>query len=637
MELKRKRSPEPLPSGTSTKRPTGSTIQYNDHLKLDPAKACDKGSSVYSQQKLDLLQQQIRILRLLPGEWNEPIQCTLYTVYIKAHFPYEALSYAWGDPSDRRPITVDGSLFEVTSNLAAALRRLRTLELARHLWIDAICINQADNVEKSHQVNLMKDIYSNAGQGLLWLGEFEEHAPSNDSTWPVEMISNCKQVSSAGAFSSISGTDSLQPRPTLDSITISEGDALKAFSLVRRLASNDHLPHARLMEETQALSTLMDLAWWHRIWTVQEAVLPFNATVICGGLSVNWNLFASAATNIYNHSVRCCDDTFEEPSGDMLTAFQQSVSSISWYRNDQDTKHRLRNAFISFRNRIASDPRDKVFGLIGLLPPQMQYLSKAADYSLNKQQVYKRTVFYLIKEVGDFSPLQSGNQQKRRRTLPSWVPDLETKIDESALDLLLKWADIHDLYDAASGTRLKLGDNILNDLRLQGVCVDEVSVLTNWSDDRHTTEVVEEVRGLVTSVVNLQDDYPMGGTYEDAFWRALQRDHRDEDRADGTVLCRRLHPSEFKHRNGSIPKLSYNVNVFYLTKNGLIGVGPDGCRVGDKVYVLFGGRVPFILRPARKRGKQNCYRYVGQEYVHGIMDGEVLQTGKFIPEYVTLI
>ncbi|KAI0162652.1 heterokaryon incompatibility protein-domain-containing protein, partial [Pestalotiopsis sp. NC0098] len=636
MELKRKRSPEPLPSGTSTKRPTGSTIQYNDHLKLDPAKACDKGSSVYSQQKLDLSQQQIRILRLLPGEWNEPIRCSLYTAYMSTHPPYEALSYAWGDPSDRWPIFVDGSLFEATSNLAAALRRLRTPAQARHLWVDAICINQADNIEKSHQVNLMKDIYSNAGQGLLWLGEFQEHAPGRNSTWPVESISNRKQVLSAGTSPSISGTAFAQPPSTLDSIIISEADALKALSLVKRLASNDHIPHRRLVEETQALSTLMGLAWWHRIWTVQEAVLPPKATIICGGLFVNWDLFASAAVSIYNHIGRCCNGNSEGSSGDVLINFHQRVDAIVWYKEARNTKYGPRRVFITFQNRMASDPRDKVFGLLGLFPPQMQHLSKAADYSLNKQQVYKRTAFYLIKEFGNLSPLLRGNEEKRRRTLPSWVPDLETKIDDTMLDHVLQWPDTYDLYDTASGTHLELGDKTLNDLRLKGVWVDEVSVLIKWSNYHRPTEVVEEVRGLVTSVFSLQDDYPMGGTYEGAFWRTLRRDFNTEDLGDGTTSYRRLSPSEFKHITSSDPQISYGATAFYLTKKGLIGVGPVDCRVGDKVYVLFGGRLPFILRPARKRGKQNCYRYVGQGYVHGIMDGEVLQTGDFSPEYVTL-
>ncbi|KAF2998666.1 hypothetical protein E8E14_000179 [Neopestalotiopsis sp. 37M] len=102
---------------------------------------------IFRHQKLDLSQQQIRILRLLPGEWIHPIQCSICTVYMSTHPPYEALTYAWGDATDREPILVDDYLCEVTANLARSLRRLRKSDQERHLWVDAICINQADDDE----------------------------------------------------------------------------------------------------------------------------------------------------------------------------------------------------------------------------------------------------------------------------------------------------------------------------------------------------------------------------------------------------------------------------------------------------------------------------------------------------------
>ncbi|KAK3361634.1 heterokaryon incompatibility protein-domain-containing protein [Lasiosphaeria ovina] len=75
---------------------------------------------------------------------------------------YEALSYTWGDPHQRRSISIDGRSSLVTANLHAALVSLRDGLLERIVWVDAICINQDDNQEKGNQIRYMAEIYSKA-------------------------------------------------------------------------------------------------------------------------------------------------------------------------------------------------------------------------------------------------------------------------------------------------------------------------------------------------------------------------------------------------------------------------------------------------------------------------------------------
>lgn len=112
------------------------------------------GPSAY--QQLDLRNRQIRIIRLLHGGLNDQIRCSLYTAYLDDRPFYEALSYVWGDSQVCQTIIVDGKVTDVTTNLWYALRRLRRRFSDRHIWVDALCINQEDKTEKSHQVNLMK-------------------------------------------------------------------------------------------------------------------------------------------------------------------------------------------------------------------------------------------------------------------------------------------------------------------------------------------------------------------------------------------------------------------------------------------------------------------------------------------------
>jgi hypothetical protein len=102
---------------------------------------------LYTYQPLDV--DRIRLVRLLPGSYDDGIQCELvhYTLRSsRTRLPFEALSYVWGDTTQLSGIQIrtcqDGhaQYLEITQNLHAALRRLRDPELERMLWIDAICM-----------------------------------------------------------------------------------------------------------------------------------------------------------------------------------------------------------------------------------------------------------------------------------------------------------------------------------------------------------------------------------------------------------------------------------------------------------------------------------------------------------------
>jgi heterokaryon incompatibility protein (HET) len=120
---------------------------------------------------LDAEEKEIRLLELLPGRWTDPIACELSTVSLCGDPCYDALSYVWGNPKDTLPITVGGKPFQATTTVRSALRRLRSYQDSRTLWVDAICINQEDREEKTQQVMLMRHIYSSAKSVQVYLGE----------------------------------------------------------------------------------------------------------------------------------------------------------------------------------------------------------------------------------------------------------------------------------------------------------------------------------------------------------------------------------------------------------------------------------------------------------------------------------
>ena len=120
---------------------------------------------------LELSNRSIRVLTLLPDSRSSKLSCLLRSVSLDNAPIFCALSYTWGDQSNPTPILVNGQTFQIGTNLEQALLRLRKKTFSRDLWIDAVCINQQDIEERGSQVSLMRDVYEQASDVLIWLGE----------------------------------------------------------------------------------------------------------------------------------------------------------------------------------------------------------------------------------------------------------------------------------------------------------------------------------------------------------------------------------------------------------------------------------------------------------------------------------
>ncbi|KAF5538624.1 HETEROKARYON incompatibility [Fusarium phyllophilum] len=116
----------------------------------------------------------IRLLRIIPHpDKNSPVGCELFDFALsdsESTYPYDALSYVWGSAEKPFSIVVNDLDFLVGTNLYAALVHLRHGSLERIIWIDAICINQGDILEKGQQVQSMAEIYAKASCVVVWLG-----------------------------------------------------------------------------------------------------------------------------------------------------------------------------------------------------------------------------------------------------------------------------------------------------------------------------------------------------------------------------------------------------------------------------------------------------------------------------------
>lgn len=164
---------------------------------------------------------------------------------------YEALSWCWGQEVKDRAIRIQegGKYYRlaVTRDLTLALKYLRHPHEERILWIDALCINQANHEERNHQVQMMARIYSGAKQACIWLGE-----DTDDSTTAITFI---RQI------------------VTLENL-------------------DDVLDKRENASKWQSLLLLMQRPWFSRRWVVQEIALARSATIYCGNDNIPWRSFA---------------------------------------------------------------------------------------------------------------------------------------------------------------------------------------------------------------------------------------------------------------------------------------------------------------------------------------------------------
>jgi hypothetical protein len=167
---------------------------------------------------------------------NDPITAKFVVTSLKDPAPFEPLSYAWGDASTTKEVEVHGQPCSITRILFSALQNLRKQTESRFLWVDAICIAQEDNEEKSSQVGSMHHIYAGSHNCLIYLGD-------------------CLDV----------GFTEVEAEDTLDAIRmLLDGQKGEFRVSTKRIAEGIH--------------AFMNSEWWQRFWTIQEVVLSHDAS-----------------------------------------------------------------------------------------------------------------------------------------------------------------------------------------------------------------------------------------------------------------------------------------------------------------------------------------------------------------------
>ncbi|KAK0717282.1 hypothetical protein B0T26DRAFT_709393 [Lasiosphaeria miniovina] len=478
----------------------------------------------------------------------------------------------------------------------------------------------------------MGDIYRAAQSVAVWLGS---STPNSQAAFRL-----LRQIHAAAQATAAADRDRL----------------LTKAELARRGLPDDSGP------DWKAVGLLFWRPWFTRVWIIQEVALARSSAVYCGGDSMPWHEFVGAADFIRLQYHALWVDL------DLMPAVQlQQAAKLAHSGQPRDLLWLLS----TFRDRFATNPADKIYGLLGLAPADHGVVP---NYSAPVQQTYCEVARMLLQGQGSLDVLSLVGDSSWRRTpnLPSWVPDWATDL---AADPYLFRSIAHVFHACGTATMSRAVVRFSpdgNTLTVRGALLDRVAAV----GDRHLmsrrlsydrfeeSSILRHLCGKDTRrqfaawerMVRSLGTYPTGEEIEDVLQRALVAgtDSAADPSRVGPQTTAPVPPRlyvAFRERHLALLEESkrdkaghastqasadlaarYNLSIkpaangrrLFTTKRGYVGFGPMSTKSGDSVVLFRGGRTAYILREYRKKRKEQVISYalVGEAFVHGMMNGE---------------
>ncbi|KAK7959369.1 uncharacterized protein PG986_004223 [Apiospora aurea] len=756
----------------------------------------------YEYSELDPELRQFRLLKLSnPREDGVIEKLELQTFSLNDAPPFFCLSYVWGDPNQFLAVNCNGGMIPVTQNLFHAMRTCFDRYPDAWLWADGICINQQDFAERGSQVQLMGSIYEKASMVLAHPGhhqygktegdsEEDDAEPDmgdsqssgvkgpTDSTAPISLtkvpkasetygIADFHHIDNGDAYSSTNVQSAVSIMTFLSRIwTVGNHDKTLSDSYWDRTS----LPDLETQEGRKTWVNLLNFwsqDWYFRTWVLQEIVLAAKVVILYQDTAISldaitgfWSLAGSHGlprvlrigrfADMYNRvrhlspvsSIKTLQDRRERGHGVEGNSDDDTRGAVEGV--DTFAPSLLELLCLS-RSNLATDPRDKVYGLLGLTDDDISR-SIVPDYSPanTAARLFTDVASKLVLSGFTGDLLHHAGVDQTIPGLPSWVPDW-TKQSRSTLPA--------HLYRCMGETTPKCSilepDGGKPRLRVRGVIIAQINVAgAPWkfySHDRSDSSFGrfknapdvdiapdpsfndEDARNLLFEMsTSFEEDINVGERYsgeefQDALARTLAADvssqgRRIGQRAQETTVAsndffagldayRRFYargptcmedleaPGIRVHQTGSFvwlldfdeeteADLQYRMvqfsgpfqeaqrgRRFALLGNSRAGVGgstrtggegqdeaedeeeednyfmgtvPWDAENGDYCVLLEGFKTPFILRKRLQKGQQQNpildgsgegeFELVGDCYVHGVMDGELLRWADEIDE-----
>lgn len=572
---------------------------------------------------------QIRLLSIItPGLY--PI-CKLESFDVDQAPAYAAMSYAWGSPVVTRAIFCknpddDPASLSVSEHVLEALNSL--FEYVNHsyrIWIDALCIDQANAEEKAHQIATMPKIYSQAQKVLCWLG-----AAADNSDFALDEITDLTE--------------------TMDRVRMAQGKRLAQDPAQDEEATPINLHYDAWL----AAYNIFGRPWFHRLWVVQEALMARDLVLVCGDRTVSWESLQTLATSILRMPIE--EDLAEtalqrfgmtgfEMLGDWRLeaggALLQGLSSPEFVKLLQ----------YGSRKQV-KEPVDRIWALIGLARPELRAaVTPLIDYSDSARNSYHLSFLNFaaafLRQDSRLHLLSLSTLTPQDPRLPTWCPTFAPWLTTVLPSMLQDpgsgtfnagFSDEQPLAVDISFSR----DN--NHLLLRGFVLGRIQQVKSFNtsspeallaSDLECLRIAESVYGMAGEAAHactliadnrqwpgVDDDEPLSpddivSMYETWGWcleSNLETDSLPVETRGALVLYldRRVTGRTYVEVGGG-PGIAFN---------RYIGLAPMHAAVGDYVCIVYGAEMPFILRPKGVSGSK--MQFIGDAYIHGAMRGAAL-------------
>ena len=541
----------------------------------------------------------IRLVELLPSEnIDDDISCRMRIVDIDELPLYEAVSYVWGSETDKAEILCGGLALQVPRNLTAAFRRFRRSTTPRLLWADSICINQANTLEKNHQVRIMGRIFASASTVLIWLGEAEEEYSKSF----VQGLNKLIELRGSGRLDELN-QDLLATRPR-DKNGDSIHDLINILLDTRTDGST----------ELKAFRGIFTRGWFRRAWTFQESFLANDRRVFLGSLeiaAVNLQVALYALGELYESAMLDHSPWLEPSDMDIMHPMTMLLP------RDAYEHVTLRDLMRHRRGCECKHAVDLVYSLLGVTRDTK---SIVPGYTKDFPQVFAEAMMVMIRADGNLAALGEVEIVPRSTTseLPTWIPDW--RIPEKEPGVLSLSTQLFSCTGTTKPTFSISSDS--RNLTISGFVIDSIRELLLPLEAWNRLEAQEDMGAAWVRVLccDLDTFFPRNASAHGKRWD--QSTYEMYDAMNANLVQSYRTTSEFSAAFVDIIGLGAAYKRVMTTGCERKGIAPSNAEPGDLVTVLFGGQVPVLLRPT---ANTNEFLFVGECYVDQMMDGEAME------------
>ncbi|KAI1350430.1 heterokaryon incompatibility protein-domain-containing protein [Xylaria sp. FL0043] len=655
---------------------------------------------LYLQTRLKETNGRIRLLTIQPRQYTasrpeappDTIHCFLRLAELKEHPQFTVVSHRWKptDAADEtKSLLVNGARVPASTGLFDVLYNCQKETEPVVVWIDALCINHADEDEreKSVQVAQLAKIFAAAEKTFIYLGAATEK--SDEAMKVLRRLADEQLTLSAYVANWTPQLGHQLVQKVLPARFASSGPAASPDSP----GNKEPLELQQELESLRApLKALMERTYWTELWSLVELCLSHKGLIVCGSHGLPLDHFYSAARaldHIINHLTYskwlAAATNPSTPSAQNAVLSGEEVSNLSkspalrilgrredyrkdadsWLKSPDNPLFTLLSRFYAVppENQLplrVDDPRDRVYAL-ACLATDIAELGLTVDYHKNVNQVYAETSAAFLQKHPRVLQLARGTLTAGE-DLPSWAIDWENvKPPPSSLGA----SERHFNACGPADIRYYRADvGAANQVALKAAVVDKVAEIgapyePGNNADGQRTYLAEIRRFWEDSTASLNSPYfaeqaavalakiPVGDVEAGSASGPLAR--ASSVTIDGykrTVEA--LFPADSEEENGasegaqvgqeesqsyestpSIPYLAAMARMAgrrpFRSHNGYVGLGPADLSVADTIAIPYGSAVPFAFRRREEVGEDAVYRLVGEVYVFGIMDGEFMK------------